>query len=94
MIITWYADFDETAKDLESVNGFFGEIIRKIGGSADGPYYPQSAALMYIFKVSSYDWLNQCGRRIFLKRAEEEGIKITPARYEDAVTPEEFWGRQ
>lgn len=93
MIITWYADFDGTAKDLGRVNGFFGEITKNIGGSADGPYYPQSAALMYIFKVSSYDWLSQCGR-IFLKRAEEEGIKITPVRYEVGVTPEEFWGRQ
>lgn len=93
MIITWYADFDGSEQDLEKINRIFGEITKNIGGSVDGPYYPQSEALMYVFKVSNYDWLNQCGR-MFLKRVEEGKIKITPVKYEVAVTPEEFWGRQ
>ena len=47
---------------------------------------------MYIFDVKNYDWLNQ-GGRIFINRVQEEGVNITPVRYEVAVTPEEFWGK-
>lgn len=50
MIITWYADFDGSEQDLEKINRIFGEIPKNIGGSVDGPYYPQSEALMYVFK--------------------------------------------
>jgi len=92
MIILWYADFDGTDQDLIKVNKIFEEITKEIGGTFDGPYYPQDEALMYVFKVKNYEWLNQCGRR-FLKRVEEDGIKITPTRYEVAITPEEFWGK-
>jgi hypothetical protein len=92
MLIIWYADFDGTDEDLEKVSEIFGEITDKIGGSVDGPYYPQTDALMYIFNVKSFDWLNQ-GGRIFINKVQEEGINITPVRYEVAVTPEEFWGK-
>ena len=92
MIIIWYADFDGTDEDLIIVNGIFDEITKNIGGTVEGPYYPQTEALMYIFKVKNYEWLNQCGR-IFLKRTHEEGVKISPVGYEVAVTPEEFWGK-
>ena len=71
------------------VNRIFDEITKNIGGTVEGPYYPQAEALMCIFKVKNYEWLNQCGR-IFLKRAQEEGVKISPVRYEVAITPEEF----
>jgi hypothetical protein len=74
----------ETRKNIAEICG--------IGGTFDGPYYPQDEALMYVFKVKNYEWLNQCGRR-FLKRVDEDGIKITPTRYEVAITPEEFWGK-
>jgi hypothetical protein len=90
MLIIWYADFDGTDEDLVKVNAIFKEITDKIGGSIEGPYYPQSDALMYIFKVKSFEWLNR-GGRVFMKRVQEEGINITPTRYEVAVTPEEFW---
>jgi len=86
MIILWYADFDGTDEDLIKVNRIFAEITKNIGGIVEGPYYPQTESLMYIFKVKNYEWLNQCGR-IFLKRAQEEGVKISPVRYEVAITP-------
>jgi hypothetical protein len=92
MIIIWYADFDGTEQDLIKVDKIFDEITKNIGGIVDGPYYPQSESLMYIFKVKNYEWLNQCGR-IFLKRVQEEGIKISPVSYEVGITPEEFWGK-
>lgn len=68
------------------------ENVKKFGGSVEGPYYPQSNDLLYIFHVDSYEWLNKAGR-VFLKRVQEEGINITPMRYEVAVTPKEFWGK-
>ena len=91
MLIIWYADFDGTNETLEKVNNLLKETIEKVGGSYEGPYLPQSEALMYIFNVKKFEQLNQAGR-IFLKRVDEEGINITPVRYEVAVTPEEFWG--
>lgn len=90
MLIIWYADFDGTDEDLEKVNAIFKEITDKIGGSVEGPYYPQSEALMYIFNVEKFEWLNQ-GGRVFMTRVQKEGINITPVKYEVAVTPEEFW---
>lgn len=92
MLILWYADFDGDDQDLIKVTRIFDDITKDIGGTVDGPYYPQSEALMYVFKVKNYEWLNQCGRT-FLKRVQEEGIKISPVSYEVAVTPEEFWGK-
>lgn len=92
MIIIWYADFEGDEKDLRKANSIIQEVTKKVGGSADGPYYPQDADLMYIFKVKNYDWLNQAGR-IFLPRVVKEGIKITPKRYEVAVSADEFWGK-
>ncbi|MBI2185110.1 MAG: hypothetical protein HYU39_09150 [Thaumarchaeota archaeon] len=93
MIIIWYADFEGTEKDLKRINKIFSDITKKVGGTVEGPYYPQDADLMYIAKVKNFDWINQSGR-IFLKKVEEEGIKITPVRYEVAVTPDEFWGKE
>ena len=90
MLILWYADFDGTDETLEKANTLLREIMDKIGGSIKGPYFPQSEALMYLFNVKKFEHLNQAGR-IFLKRVDEEGINITPVRYEVAVTPEEFW---
>ena len=92
MLIIWYADFDGTDETLEKANKLLKEIMDKIGGSVEGPYLPQSEALMYIFKVKKFEQLNQVGR-IFLTRVDEEGINITPVKYEVAITPEEFWGK-
>ena len=92
MLIIWYADFDGTDETLNQVNKLLKEIMDKIGGGVEGPYFSQSEALMYIFNVKKFEQLNQAGR-IFLKRVDEEGINVTPVRYEVAVTPEEFWGK-
>jgi len=86
MLILWYADFDGTDEDLEKVNAIFKEITDKIGGNVEGPYYPQNEDLMYIFTVEKFEWLNQ-GGRVFMSKVQEEGINITPVRYEVAVTP-------
>jgi hypothetical protein len=91
MLIVWYADFDGTNETLEKVNTLFKEIMDTIGGSVEGPYFPQSKALMYIFTVKKYEQLNQAGST-FLKRMNEEDIHITPVRYEVSITPEEFRG--
>ena len=42
MLIIWYADFDGSDEELEKVNKIFKEITDKIGGSVQGPYYPQT----------------------------------------------------
>jgi hypothetical protein len=90
MLIIWYADFDGTEEDLEKVTVLLRESMDEMGGRVEGPYFPQNEALMYLFKVKKFEQLNQSGR-IFLKKVDEEGINITPVRYEVAVTPEEFW---
>jgi hypothetical protein len=92
MLIIWYADFDGTDETLENVNTLLKETLDLIGGSVEGPYFPQNEALMYIFTVKKFEQFNQAGR-IFLKRADEEGINITPVRYEIAITSEELWGK-
>ena len=92
MIILWYSDFHGSDEELAKVNRIFKEITDEIGGSVDGSYLPQKESLLHIAKVSSYDWLNKCGR-IFLKRIKEEGINIKPVKYEVAVSPEEFGGK-
>jgi hypothetical protein len=92
MLILWYADFDGIDTTLEHVNTLLRELMETIGGSVNGPYFPQSEALLYLFNVKKFKQFNQAGR-LFLKRVDEEGINIVPVRYEIAVTPEEFWGR-
>ena len=57
MIIIWYADFDGTDEDLIKVNRIFAEITQNIGGIVEGPYYPQTESLMYIFKVKTMNGL-------------------------------------
>lgn len=93
MKILWYADFEGDGKQLAEHDRILREICDEIGGSFDGPYYPQSASLLYIFDAPSYEWLNESGRRWF-KRVQEAGLDVTPERYEIAVPPEEFWGTE
>ncbi len=44
MIILWYADFNGTDEDLIKVNRIFDEITKNIGGTVEGPYYPETEA--------------------------------------------------
>lgn len=91
MKILWYANFEGDEKQQAEMDRIFGEITDEIGGSVDGPYYPQEASLLYIFDAPSLEWLHEGGRR-FIPRVQEAGIPVTPLRYEVAVSPEEFWG--
>jgi hypothetical protein len=91
MLILWYADFDGTEETLEKGGSLLKEVVKTINASVDGPYFPQNEALLYIFKIKTFEQFNQAGRT-FLTRVYEEGINITPVRYEVAITPEEFWG--
>ncbi|MDX1611212.1 MAG: hypothetical protein R3185_02500 [Candidatus Thermoplasmatota archaeon] len=91
MKILWYADFDGTDDELAAMNEIFSQIVDELGGTVEGPFYPQDASLMYIIDCPQYEWLNESGRR-FLPKVQEKGIQVTPVRYEVAVTPEEFWG--
>ncbi len=91
MIVIWKADFEGSEKDLEKVNKKFDELAKKIGYKYEGPYYPQDASLLYILHGKKYEDLNRSGRE-FLRWIEKEKIKLTPLRYEVAVTPKEFWG--
>ena len=90
MLILWYADYDGSDVTLEKVNTLLKEITHTIGGSVDGPYYPQSEALLYLFNFKNFEQFNQAGR-IFLTRVNEKDINIIPVRYEVAIAPEEFW---
>ncbi len=92
MLILWYADFDGTEETLEKVNTLLKESLDAISGCVDGPYFPQNETLLYLFTVKTFEQFNQAGRS-FLKRVNEEGIDISPIRYEVAVTPDEFWGK-
>jgi len=93
MIIIWRADYDgdDLDADLKKLDQIHSNIIEKVGGKIDGPYLPQEGALLYIFHVDKYEWLNQAGR-LWLAEVEKAKIPITPLRYEVAVTPREFFG--
>lgn len=90
MLIIWRADFDGNQKDLERVDQKMQEQAKKHGFTAEGPFLPQDAALLYLFH-GTIEQMNKSGRE-FLPWVEKEGIALTPLRFEVAVTPEEFWG--
>ena len=93
MLIIWKAEFDGDEKDLAKLDKLNQEITKELGGKILGPYLPQDADLMYIFDVPEFEWLNKAGRR-FYEKVMKSGIKITPLRYEVAVTLKEFWGKK
>lgn len=91
MLILWYADFDGTSETLESVSTLLEEVTTPFDIPVEGPYFPQHDALLYIFRVKTFEQFNEAGR-IFLTQVNEKAINIVPVRYELAVTPDEFWG--
>jgi hypothetical protein len=90
MLILWYADFDRTKQTLGHVNSLLNEVASQTNVRVKGPFFPQNEALLYIFTMKTFEQFNQAGR-IFLTKVNEEGVNITPVRYEVAITPEEFW---
>ena len=94
MIILWKADYEGTdfQNDLKKLHNIQMQIMEKIGGTMDGPYFPQDSSILYIFKVEEYEWLNKAGR-IFYSEMSSQGLAFVPKTYEVAVTPEEFFGK-
>lgn len=91
MLIIWKADFEGDDKELEKVDRKMKELAEEVGYGIQGPFLPQDASLLYLFEGTVED-MSASGRE-FLPWLEEEGIPLTPLRYEIAQTPDEFWGR-
>jgi len=93
MIILWKGDYDgeDIEADLKKVDEIHSRIQKKVGGTIEGPYFPQDASLLYIFHVDEYEWLNK-GGRLWFNEIAKANIPISPLSYEVAVTPKEFFG--
>jgi len=94
MIILWKADYEGTdiQSDIKKLHKVQLSIQEKMGGTMDGPYFPQDASILYIFHVKEYEWLNKAGRMYF-SEATNQNLGFVPKSYEIAVTPEEFFGK-
>jgi len=94
MIILWKADYEgeNMQEDLKKLHTVQTQITQKVGGTMDGPYFPQDASVLYIFHVKEYEWLNKAGRLYFAEAA-NQNHGFVPKSYEIAVTPEEFFGK-
>ena len=79
-------------KDLKKLHAVQTQIQQKVGGTMDGPYFPQDASVLYIFHVKEYEWLNKAGR-LYFSEAGNQNLGFVPKSYEIAVTPEEFFGK-
>ena len=92
MIILWKADYEgsDLDGDLEKLHKLQLQIQKKIGGTVEGPYFPQDASVLYIFHVKEYEWLNKAGR-IYFAEVAKQNLPFVPKSYEVAVTPEEFF---
>lgn len=82
---------EDLKADLEKLDEVHSRIQKKVGGKIDGPYFPQSSDLLYIFHVEQYEWLNKAGR-LWYKEMAKKNLPFTPVNYEVAVTPKEFFG--
>ena len=93
MIILVRLDYegDDLKNDLEKMNQIHTKIEKAIGGKIEGPYFPQSSTLLYIFHVDKYERLNEAGR-IFYAKVSKLKLPFVPNTYEVAVTPKEFFG--
>ena len=77
--------------DLDKMSGLNSKIEKAIGGKIDGPYFPQSSTLLFIFHVDKYERLNEAGRMFYAEMAKLK-LPFVPETYEVAVTPKEFFG--
>lgn len=93
MIIIWKADYDGTdmQSDIKKLHKVIAQVQEKVGGTVEGPYFPQDASILYVFHVKEYEWLNKAGRIYFSEVAQQE-LAFVPKTYEIAVSPEEFFG--
>ena len=93
MIILVRIDYDgeDLKNDLEKLNQIHVKIEKATGGKIEGPYFPQSSTLLYIFHVDKYERLNEAGR-IFYSEMAKLKLQFVPDTYEVAVTPKEFFG--
>ncbi len=93
MIVIWKGNYegDDLKRDLAKLDRIQTGIQRKIGGKIDGPYFPQDASVLYIFRVDRYEWLNEAGRLWFAEVSKAK-LPFTPLKYEVCVTPKEFFG--
>lgn len=92
MIILWKADYEgkDIQGDVKKLHKLLSDIQEKIGGTMEGPFFPQDASVLCIFKVKEYEWLNRAGRTYFSELA-KRNLAFVPKTYEVAVTPEEFF---
>ena len=77
--------------DLRKINAVHKRIEKATKGKVEGPYFPQSSTLLYIFHVDKYERLNEAGR-IFYSEVSKLKLPFVPNTYEVAVTPQEFFG--
>lgn len=82
---------DDLKSDLDKMSGLNSKIEKAIGGKIDGPYFPQSSTLLFIFHVDKYERLNEAGRMFYAEMAKLK-LPFVPETYEVAVTPKEFFG--
>lgn len=93
MLILWYAKFLGSEEELGKVNETINAVAGEVGGSVDGPYYPQDEDLLYLFKFDRFEKMTECGRTVLVK-LEEAGIEgLRSSCYKIAVTKEEYWGK-
>lgn len=93
MIILVRLDYEgnDLQNDLTKMNETNSKIEKAIGGKVEGPYFPQSSTLLYIFHVDKYERLNEAGR-LFYAEVSKLKLPFVPSTYEVAVTPKEFFG--
>ena len=93
MIILVRLDYEgnDLRADLKKINALHKKIEGATHSKIDGPYFPQTGSLLYIFHVDKYERLNEAGR-IFYSEVSKLKLPFVPNTYEVAVTPEEFFG--
>ena len=84
MIILWKADYEGTSiqSDIKKLHKVQLQIQEKVGGTMDGPYFPQDASVLYIFHVKEYEWLNKAGR-IYFSEASNQNLGFVPKELRD-----------
>lgn len=93
MIILIRLDYEgnDLQTDLKKMSAINKKIEQATHSKIEGPYFPQTSSLLYIFHVDKYERLNEAGR-IFYSEVSKLKLPFVPNTYEVAVTPEEFFG--